>query len=121
MNSWEKMKGKTILISGGSRGIGLSIAKRFGRDGANVVIAAKTSTPHSKLEGTIYTAAAAIEKAGGHALPLVCDVRDEKQVENVMEKTIEKFGGIDVLVNNASAIVLQPTKALSMKRYEGCL
>ncbi len=109
---------KTLFITGASRGIGLAIAKRAATDGANIAIAAKTDKPHPKLEGTIYTAAEEIEKAGGHALPLVVDVRDETQVADAMEKTAEQFGGIDILVNNASAIQLTGTLATAMKRYD---
>ncbi len=112
------LKDKTLFISGGSRGIGLAIAVRAARDGANVVIAAKTGEPHPKLEGTIYTAAAEIEKAGGSALPVLCDIRDELQVQAAVAKAVETFGGIDVLVNNASAIGLTGTLATDMKRYD---
>jgi len=112
------LKDKTLFISGGSRGIGLAIAIRAARDGANVVIAAKTGEPHPKLEGTIYTAATAIEQAGGKALPILCDIRDESQVQAAVAKTVETFGGIDVLVNNASAIGLTGTLSTDMKRYD---
>jgi citronellol/citronellal dehydrogenase len=112
------LKGKTLFITGGSRGIGLAIAVRAARDGANVVIAAKTAEPHPKLPGTIHTAAADIEKAGGKALPILCDIRDEAQVQAAVAKTVETFGGIDVLVNNASAISLTGTLATDMKRYD---
>ncbi|MFP5305119.1 MAG: SDR family oxidoreductase [Gammaproteobacteria bacterium] len=112
------LKGKTLFITGGSRGIGLAIAVRAARDGANVAIAAKTSEPHPKLPGTIHTAAADIEKAGGKALPILCDIRDEAQVQAAVAKTVETFGGIDVLVNNASAISLTGTLATDMKRYD---
>src|SRR3982750_3419210 len=98
------LKGKTLFITGASRGIGLAIALRAARDGANIAVAAKTTEPHPKLAGTIYTAAAAIEAAGGKALPLIVDVRDENLVEAAVQKTVETFGGIDILVNNASAI-----------------
>src|SRR5262245_25187339 len=94
------LKDKTLFISGGSRGIGLAIALRAARDGANVTIAAKTAEPHPKLPGTIHTAAEEIEKAGGKALPVVCDIRDETQVGEAVEKTVERFGGIDICVNN---------------------
>jgi citronellol/citronellal dehydrogenase len=110
--------GKTLLISGGSRGIGLAIALRAARDGANVALIAKTGEPHPKLEGTVYTAAEQIEAAGGHALPIVGDVRDEEQVFAAVEQAAERFGGIDVCVNNASAINLSGTEALEMKRYD---
>src|SRR5579884_1692037 len=98
------LKGKTLFITGASRGIGLAIALRAARDGARIAIAAKTATPHPKLAGTIYTAAEAIERAGGEALPLVVDVRDEAAVRDGLEQTAARFGGIDVVVNNASAI-----------------
>src|SRR5271165_6840898 len=100
------LAGKTVFISGGSRGIGLAIALKCARDGANVVIAAKTAEPNPKLPGTIHSAAEAIEKAGGKALPLVVDVRDEIQVRDALEKTAATFGGLDIVVNNASAISL---------------
>jgi citronellol/citronellal dehydrogenase len=112
------LKGKTLFISGASRGIGLAIGLRAARDGANVVIAAKTAEPHPKLPGTIYTAAAEIEKAGGKALPCVCDIRDETQIAAAVAKAVETFGGIDVLVNNASAISLTGTVATPMKRWD---
>jgi citronellol/citronellal dehydrogenase len=112
------LKGKTLFITGGSRGIGQAIAVRAARDGANVAIAAKTAEPHPKLQGTIYTAAEDIENAGGKALPIVCDIRDEAQVQAAVNKTVETFGGIDILVNNASAISLTGTLATDMKRYD---
>ncbi|MGL5169014.1 MAG: SDR family oxidoreductase [Afipia sp.] len=112
------LKGKTLFITGGSRGIGLAIALRAARDGANVAIAAKTTTPQPKLEGTIYTAAAAIEAAGGKALPLICDIRDEAQVLSAIEKTVAEFGGIDICVNNASAISLTDSQHTEMKRFD---
>lgn len=112
------LAGRTILMSGGSRGIGLAIAERAARDGANVAILAKTDTPHPKLEGTIHTAAAAIEEAGGQALPILGDVRDEESVRAAVEQTVERFGGLDVVVNNASAIDLSSTEDLSMKKYD---
>lgn len=114
----ETLKGKTLFITGGSRGIGLAIGLRAARDGANVAIAAKTAEPHPKLEGTIYTAAAEIEKAGGKALPLMCDIRNEEQLADAVAKTAEAFGGIDICVNNASAISLTGTLATDMKRYD---
>ncbi len=114
----ETLKGKTLFITGASRGIGLAIGLRAARDGANVAIAAKTAEPHPKLEGTIYTAAADIEKAGGKALPLICDIRHEEQVAEAIAKTVAAFGGIDICVNNASAISLTPTLATDMKRYD---
>ncbi|WP_138379166.1 SDR family oxidoreductase [Luteithermobacter gelatinilyticus] len=113
-----KLNGKTLFITGGSRGIGLAIAKRAAADGANVTIAAKTTQPHPKLEGTIYTAAEEIEAAGGRALPLAVDIRDEARVEEAVGKTVETFGGIDILINNASAISLTPTLQTEMKRYD---
>ncbi|WP_127522484.1 NAD(P)-dependent oxidoreductase [Mesorhizobium sp. Z1-4] len=112
------LKGKTVFISGGSRGIGLAIALRAARDGANVTIAAKTADPHPKLPGTIYTAAKEIVEAGGKALPVICDIRDEMQVAEAVEKTVAEFGGIDVCVNNASAIQLTGTLATDIKRYD---
>ena len=98
------LKGKTIFITGASRGIGLDIALRCARDGANIAIAAKTVEAHPKLPGTIYTAAKEIEAAGGKALPLQCDIRDEASVKAAIQKTVETFGGLDILINNASAI-----------------
>ena len=112
------LAGKTLFISGGSRGIGLAIAMRAARDGANVALIAKTAEPHPKLEGTVYTAAAQIEAAGGRALPVVGDIRDEAQVERAVAQAVERFGGIDVCVNNASAINLSGTEALEIKRYD---
>ena len=112
------LKGKTLFITGASRGIGLAIAKRAAIDGANIAIAAKTAEPHPKLPGTIYSAAEKIIAAGGQALPLVVDVRYEDQVESAMEKTVERFGGIDILVNNASAINLSGTESVTMKAYD---
>ena len=112
------LEGKTLFISGGSRGIGLAIAIRAARDGANVALIAKTAEPHPKLEGTVYTAAAQIEAAGGRALPVVGDIRDEAQVEGAVAQAVERFGGIDVCVNNASAINLSGTEALEIKRYD---
>ena len=112
------LSGKTLFISGASRGIGLAIAKRAAADGANIVIAAKTAEPHPKLSGTIYTAADEIREAGGQALPLLVDVRYEDQVEAAMEKAAAEFGGIDILVNNASAINFAGTESVSMKGYD---
>ncbi len=112
------LKGKTMFVSGGSRGIGLAIAKRAAQDGANIIIAAKTAEPHPKLPGTIYTAAEEIEEAGGQALPLVCDIREEEQVEAAVAQGAEKFGGIDICVNNASAISLRGTMQTSMRRFD---
>jgi citronellol/citronellal dehydrogenase len=114
----RSLAGKTLFISGASRGIGLAIALRAARDGANVALIAKTAEPHPKLEGTVYTAAEAIEQAGGEALPVVGDIRDEAQVEGAVEQAVDRFGGIDVCVNNASAINLAGTEALEMKRYD---
>jgi citronellol/citronellal dehydrogenase len=112
------LAGKTLFITGASRGIGLAIGLRAARDGANVVIAAKTAEPHPKLQGTIYTAAEEIEKAGGKALPLVVDVRDEDAVAAAVGKAVETFGGLDIVVNNASAIQLTPTTQTDMKRFD---
>jgi citronellol/citronellal dehydrogenase len=112
------LQGKTLFITGGSRGIGLAIALRAARDGANVVIAAKTAEPNPKLPGTIYSAAEEIEAAGGKALPLQVDIRDEAQVYAAVEKTVTHFGGIDILVNNASAISLTGTLQTPMKRFD---
>ncbi|HJC27792.1 MAG TPA: NAD(P)-dependent oxidoreductase [Candidatus Dietzia intestinipullorum] len=112
------LAGRTILMSGGSRGIGLAIAERAARDGANVAIIAKTDTPHPKLEGTIHTAAEAIEAAGGKALPILGDVRDDDSVADAVARTVEAFGGIDIVVNNASAIDLSPTSEMAMKKYD---
>jgi citronellol/citronellal dehydrogenase len=112
------LKGRTIFISGGSRGIGLAIVKRAAVDGANVAIAAKTTEANPKLPGTIYSAAEEIEVAGGKALPIQCDIRDEDQVVAAAKKTAETFGGIDILVNNASAINLTPTEVTPMKRFD---
>jgi citronellol/citronellal dehydrogenase len=112
------LAGKTLFISGGSRGIGLAIALRSARDGANVALIAKTAEPHPKLEGTVFTAAEEIEAAGGHALPVVGDIRDEEQVNAAVAQAVERFGGIDVCVNNASAINLSGTEQMEMKRYD---
>ena len=112
------LRGKTLFVSGGSRGIGLAIALRAARDGANIAIAAKTSEPNPKLPGTIHTAAAEIEAAGGQALPLVCDIRDEAAVQDAVQKTVDAFGGIDICVNNASAISLTGTLETPMKRFD---
>jgi len=112
------LKGKTLFISGASRGIGLAIALRAARDGANVAIAAKTAEPHPKLKGTIYTAADEVRAAGGKALPILCDIRDETQVMAAIDKTAAEFGGIDVCVNNASAISLTNSQATDMKRFD---
>jgi citronellol/citronellal dehydrogenase len=112
------LKGKTLFISGASRGIGLAIALRAARDGANVAIAAKTTEPHPKLKGTIYTAADEVRAAGGKALPVVCDIRDEAQVIAAIEQTVAEFGGLDICVNNASAISLTNSQATDMKRFD---
>jgi len=112
------LKAKTLFITGGSRGIGLAIALRAARDGANVAIAAKTDAPNPKLPGTIHTAAAEIEAAGGRALPIQCDIREEAQVAAAIAATVAKFGGIDICVNNASAISLTGTEATEMKRFD---
>jgi citronellol/citronellal dehydrogenase len=114
----SNLQGKTLFITGASRGIGLAIGVRAARDGANVVIAAKTAEPHPKLAGTIYTAAAEIEAAGGKALPVVCDIRSDDQVHAAVESAVKTFGGIDILVNNASAISLTGTLETPMKRYD---
>ena len=112
------LSGRTLFISGASRGIGLSIALRAARDGANIAIAAKTSVPDPKLPGTIHTAAEAIRQAGGQALALECDIRFEQQIEAAVARTVETFGGIDICVNNASAISLTPTLQTDAKRYD---
>lgn len=112
------LQGKTIFISGASRGIGLAIATRCAADGANVAIAAKTAEPNPKLPGTIFSAAAEIEAAGGRCLPLQVDIRDEAQVVEAARKTAETFGGIDIVINNASAINLTPTHATPIKRFD---
>jgi citronellol/citronellal dehydrogenase len=112
------LAGKTIFISGASRGIGLAIALRAARDGANIAIAAKTAEPHAKLEGTIYTAAEQIDTVGGRALPLVVDIRDAEQVAGAVRETAEKFGGIDILINNASAIRTTGTLDTAVGRYD---
>jgi len=112
------LRGKTLFVTGASRGIGHAIALRAARDGANIVIAAKTAEPHPKLPGTIYTAAQDMEQAGGQALPLVVDVRDEASVMGAVEQAVARFGGIDICVNNASAISLTGTLQTDMKRYD---
>jgi citronellol/citronellal dehydrogenase len=114
----SNLKGKTLFITGASRGIGLAIALRAARDGANIIIASKTETPHPKLPGTIHTAAAEVEAAGGHGLPLAVDIRFEDQVHGAVEKAVQRFGGIDILVNNASAISLTGTLGTPMKRFD---
>lgn len=112
------LRGKTLFVTGASRGIGLAIAVRAARDGANVAIVAKTSDPHPKLPGTIHTAAAAVEDAGGRALPIQCDIRDEAAVYDAATQAAEAFGGIDILVNNASAISLGGTLETPMRRFD---
>ncbi len=112
------LKGRTLFITGASRGIGLAIALRAAKDGANVAIAAKTAEPHPKLPGTIFTAAAEIEAAGGRALALAVDIRDDEQVARAVQRTAQAFGGIDILVNNASAISLTGTHATDMRRFD---
>ncbi len=112
------LKDKRIFITGGSRGIGLAIAVKAAQDGAKVAIAAKTSDPHPKLPGTIFTAAEEINQAGGEALPIQCDIRDEEQITSAIEKTVRQFGGLDILINNASAINLTPTLATPAKRFD---
>ena len=117
-NTSSTLKGKTLFITGASRGIGLAIGLRAARDGANVVVAAKTDAPHPKLPGTIHTAVAEIEQAGGRGLAVACDIRDEAQIAAAVKKAVETFGGIDVCVNNASAISLTGTLETQMKRYD---
>lgn len=112
------LRGRTVLISGGSRGIGLAIAARAAEDGANIVLMAKTGEPHPKLEGTVYTAAEQLVAAGGQALPLVGDVRRDEDVERAVSAAVERFGGIDVVINNASAIDLSRTDTVDMKKYD---
>ena len=112
------MKNKTVFITGASRGIGKAIGLRLAREGANIVIAAKTTEPHPKLEGTIYTAAEDMEAAGGKALPVVVDIRSEEMVQDAIQQAVAAFGGIDILVNNASAIGLTPIEETTMKRYD---
>jgi citronellol/citronellal dehydrogenase len=112
------LKNKTLFVSGASRGIGLAIAKRAARDGANIILAAKTAEPHPKLPGTIYTAADEIIEEGGQALPVICDIRDEENVRDAVNKGLDHFGGIDICVNNASAIQLTGTLQTDMKRYD---
>ena len=112
------LSGRTLLVSGGSRGIGLAIALRAARDGANIVLMAKTGEPHPKLAGTVYTAAREIEDAGGQALPLAGDVRDDGDVARAVSSAVERFGGIDAVINNASAIDLSNTDDVDMKKYD---
>jgi len=115
MNS---LKNKTLFVSGASRGIGLAIAKRAAQDGANIILAAKTAEPHPKLPGTIYTAAEEIEEVGGKSLPVICDIRDEENVRNAVNEGVDKFGGIDICINNASAIQLTGTLLTDMKKFD---
>jgi len=112
------LHGKTLFITGASRGIGKAIALRAAQDGANIAVVAKTAVPHPKLPGTVYTSAEEIEAVGGHALPLVVDIRFEDQIQAAVEQTAERFGGIDILVNNASAIFLADTEHTPMKRFD---
>jgi len=118
MAAKHTLEGKTLFVSGGSRGIGLAIAVRAAQDGANVAIAAKTVEPHPKLTGTIHTAASAVDQAGGTSLAIACDIRDEASVRGAVEATVARFGGIDILVNNASAISLTGTLETPMKRFD---
>ena len=118
MSEEKPLAGRTVVMSGGSRGIGLAIAKRIAQDGANVALIAKTAEPHPKLPGTVFTAAEEIEEAGGQALPIVGDVRDEAQVADAVAQAVEKFGGVDIVVNNASAINLAPMADLEVKRFD---
>lgn len=118
MSDPKPLAGKTLFITGASRGIGLAIGLRAARDGANIAIAAKTDQPHPKLPGTIHTAAEEIEAAGGKALPVICDVRDEARVQQAVDRTVDAFGGIDICVNNASAISLTGTLETEMKRFD---
>ena len=117
-DSLPNLNGLTIFITGGNRGIGLATAMLAARDGANIAIAAKTSEPHPKLPETIYTAAEKLTKAGGNILPIKTDIRDEKSVEDAVAQTVEKFGGIDILVNNASALSMDNTVNITMKAYD---
>ncbi|MFT4703929.1 MAG: citronellol/citronellal dehydrogenase [Bradymonadia bacterium] len=114
----SSLKGKTLFITGASRGIGRAIALRAARDGANIAVVAKTAKPHPKLPGTVYSVAEEIEAAGGRSLPCVVDIRDEEKVRAAVAKTVETFGGIDICVNNASAIMLTDTLSTEMKRYD---
>jgi citronellol/citronellal dehydrogenase len=118
VNYTRDLRGKTLFVTGASRGIGKAIALRAGADGANIVIAAKTVEPHPKLPGTIYTAAREIEAAGGRVLPIPIDVRYEEQIAAAVEKTVTTFGGIDILVNNASAIYLESIERTPLKRFD---
>ena len=113
-----RLKGKTVFMTGGSRGIGLAIAKCFAKEGANIIIAAKTMTEHPKLEGTVQTACMEIEAAGGHALGVQTDIRFQEQIEHAVHEGVKEFGGIDILINNASAIYLLSPEVLQMKQYD---
>ncbi|MEZ5212957.1 MULTISPECIES: SDR family oxidoreductase [unclassified Gordonia (in: high G+C Gram-positive bacteria)] len=117
-NTSRPLAGRTLIMSGGSRGIGEAIALKAARAGANITLLAKTAEPHPKLPGTVYTAAKAIEEAGGQALPIVGDVRDDEQVADAVARTVERFGGIDIVVNNASALDISRTEELPMKKYD---
>lgn len=114
----HSLKGKTVFISGGSRGIGLAIGLRCAKDGANVVIAAKTVDPHPKLEGTIYSAAKECDEAGGSGFAVQCNIQDEESVKTAVDQAVEKYGGIDILINSASAVHIQESETISMKRYD---
>ena len=114
----NNLENKTLFVSGASRGIGLAIAKRAAQDGANIILAAKTAEPHPKLPGTIFTAAEEIIEAGGKALPVICDIRDEENVRKAVNEGVDKFGGIDICINNASAIQLTGTLMTDMKKYD---
>jgi citronellol/citronellal dehydrogenase len=114
----RSLSGKVLVMSGGSRGIGLAIALRAARDGARVAIIAKTEEPHPRLEGTIYTAAEEIRAAGGEALPIAGDVRDEERIQAAVKQVVDQFGGVDICINNASAIDLSPVESIAMKRYD---
>lgn len=118
MENTGKFKGLTVFITGSSRGIGKAIGLKLARDGANIVVAAKTAAPHPKLSGTIYSVCEEIEKAGGNALPCIVDVRDEINVKNAVDMAVKRFGGIDILINNASAISLTDTETTDMKRFD---
>lgn len=118
LSSQSSLRGKTIFITGGSRGIGKAIAMKCAEDGANIIIAAKTTEPHDKLEGTIYTAAEEIRHKGGQVLPVQMDIRDEQQIANAVEQAVQTFGGIDILINNASAIQLVPTMKTPLKKFD---
>jgi len=118
MNEGQRFAGQTVFMTGGSRGIGLAIAKRLAGEGANIAFVAKTDTPDPRLPGTVHTAAAEIEEAGGQALPVVGDIRDDEAVASAVEQAAERFGGIDIVVNNASALAVDGTESLPMKRFD---